>query len=548
MRQFTLNKRVKIILTLFFLIILIFLYLFLREDSRYKIVNTKEFISLLESSPKKDLFIKDSYLYLKTKDKKIKVNINYIPKEKLDNIYYNYPIKKRENFIYPFFVAIVFLIIGYFLYLLYKNQRAAKLEYERLSPPKDIEQNPQPLYKKPLISFNDIAGIDEIKEELEEIIDFLKHPTKYQKLDIKMPKGILLVGPPGVGKTLLAKALAAEAQVPFFYQSGASFAQIYVGAGAKRVKELFNEAKKVAPSIIFIDEIDAVGKSRSEFRNDEREATLNQLLVEMDGFEENSGVIVIGATNRVDVLDEALLRAGRFDRHLYIQLPDNEERKKIISYYLKNKKYKLDIDEVSKMTVGFSSAAIATLINEAALYALRKGRIEILMEDIEAIKDRVLYGNKKVKLLSKKEREIEASYKGAKALCAYWLGENFNKVSLIGEFSIHKDRVFLSKKELLNEIKILLAGYIANLNRFNDVFDISKEDINRAKSLIDEIVKNFQLDYSISEKDKILKEAMEETKGILDRFDNILKNIEKTLLEKEHMSYKEIKDLFDGIF
>ena len=210
------------------------------------------------------------------------------------------------------------------------------------------------------ITFKDVAGIKEIKEELEEVVDFLNNPSKYLQYGIKLPKGVLLVGPPGVGKTLIARAVAGEADVPFFYQSGASFVHIYVGMGAKKVRELFAKAKQSAPAIIFIDEIDAVGKARSGKSNDERESTLNELLTQMDGFDGDSGVIVIAATNKIEVLDDALLRAGRFDRRVHVGLPNIEDRKKILELYLNGKNHEINIEKLVNETAGFSSAALAT--------------------------------------------------------------------------------------------------------------------------------------------------------------------------------------------
>ena len=245
------------------------------------------------------------------------------------------------------------------------------------------------------ITFKDIAGINEVKNELEEIVNFLNEPKKFLKYGVKLPKGVLLVGPPGVGKTLIARAVAGEAKVPFYYQSGASFVQIYVGMGAKRVRELFSQAKANSPSIIFIDEIDAVGKARNGRSNDEREATLNELLVQMDGFDGNSTVIVIAATNKIEVLDEALLRAGRFDRRVFINLPNLEDRKKILSLYLKNKKFNFDIGKLSFDTSGFSSASLATLINEALLNMIKRKASLLEDEDIELAKHKLEFGKKR---------------------------------------------------------------------------------------------------------------------------------------------------------
>ena len=279
-----------------------------------------------------------------------------------------------KNIIAQIFAVIIVLM--FFIIFLVLIRKAAK------NPPQQVQVQMDTGIEKDFVitpttanvTFKDVAGISEVKEELQEIVDFLKNPSKYKDFGINLPKGVLLVGPPGVGKTLIAKALAGEAGVPFFYQSGSSFVQMYVGVGAKRVRDLFSKAKASAPSIIFIDEIDAIGKARGNLRNDEREATLNQLLTEMDGFEGSEGVIVIGATNKVELLDEALLRAGRFDRRIFVELPGLKDREEILKVHLINKPFKGNVENIAKMTVGFSGAALASLVNEASIYALKKGK------------------------------------------------------------------------------------------------------------------------------------------------------------------------------
>ena len=277
----------------------------------------------------------------------------------------------------------------------------------------DLDSNIQAVTSN--VTFKDVAGIKEIKEELEEIVDFLNNPNKYLKYGVKLPKGVLLVGPPGVGKTLIARAVAGEADVPFFYQSGASFVHIYVGMGAKKVRELFAKAKQSAPSIVFIDEIDAVGKMRSGKSNDEREATLNELLTQMDGFDGESGVIVIAATNKIEVLDDALLRAGRFDRRVYVGLPNIEDRKNILELYLKDINHKIDIEKLVNETAGFSSAALATLINEALLNMIKSYKKNLDYKDIEVAKNKLEFGKKQIKILDDEQKEILAIYQASKA-------------------------------------------------------------------------------------------------------------------------------------
>ncbi len=343
------------------------------------------------------------------------------------------------------------------------------------------------------ISFKDIAGISEVKEELEEIVDFLNEPNKYLKYGIKLPKGVLLVGPPGVGKTLIARAVAGEADVPFFYQSGASFVQIYVGMGAKKVRELFTKAKQNAPAIIFIDEIDAVGKSRSGKANDEREATLNELLTQMDGFDGDSGVIVIAATNKIEVLDEALLRAGRFDRRVYIGLPNIEDRKKILELYLNGKNHEIDIEKLVVDTAGFSSAALATLINEALLNMIKRDDKIVTMDDIDIAKNKLEFGKKQIKILDEKQKEILAIYQASKAFISK------SKVALFDESVEKKNSTYPSYLELCENIKRDLAGIIGVEVIKKEKYAINHKDLESAYKIATDIVEKYKMDTSVEE-------------------------------------------------
>jgi len=402
------------------------------------------------------------------------------------------------------------------------------------------------------INFSDVAGIEDVKEELEEVIDFLRHPAKYREYDIRLPKGVLLVGPPGVGKTLVAKAVAGEADVPFFYQSAASFVQIYVGMGAKRVSELFAKAKEMAPSIIFIDELDAVGKSRAGQSNEEREATLNQLLTEMDGFEESSGVMVIAATNKIEVLDEALLRAGRFDRRVHIGLPDFEERVSTLNLYLKGKKHKVNVERIANMTIGFNSAALATLVNEAALYALRLNKETIETIDIESVKEKVLLGKHKIKTYNDEERKIQALYQAAKAVTASWLEVEYEKVGIISSSFIPHNHEILSKTVLGNELKVLLAGRMATQKVYGELFTNAKEDIKLAKVLAHKIIEEFAMtdEYyaSVHEAQKLLEKASDEVESLLSKLASVVENVSTCLLENESITAKETKRIIDDLF
>ena len=337
------------------------------------------------------------------------------------------------------------------------------------------------------VTFKDIAGISEVKGELEEVVDFLNNPSKYMQHGVKLPKGVLLVGPPGVGKTLIARAVAGEADVPFFYQSGASFVQIYVGMGAKKVRELFTKAKASAPAIVFIDEIDAIGKKRGGKSNDERESTLNELLTQMDGFDGESGVIVIAATNKIEVLDEALLRAGRFDRRVFINLPNIEDRKNILDLYLKGKHYEFDIDKLASETSGFSSAALSTLVNEALLNMIKRGEKIIGLEDIEIAKKKIEFGKKEAVVLTAEQKEILAIYQASKAFITK------SKVALFDEGVAKIDSVYPSYTELLENIKRYLAGNIGVEVIKNEKYAINSEDIKKAYELANTIVENYKM-------------------------------------------------------
>ena len=370
------------------------------------------------------------------------------------------------------------------------------------------------------ISFKDIAGIKEIKGELEEIIDFLNNPSKYLEFGVKLPKGVLLVGPPGVGKTLIARAVAGEAKVPFFYQSGASFVQIYVGMGAKKVRELFMKAKASAPAIVFIDEIDAIGKKRGGKTNDEREATLNELLTQMDGFDGESGVIVIAATNKIEVLDEALLRAGRFDRRVFINLPNIEDREKILELYLKNKNYEFDLEKLATQTSGFNSAALSTLINEALLNMIKR-ESKILEEcDIEVAKKKIEFGKKDLIILDDKQKEILGIYQASKAFISK------TSISLFDEGILKNDSIYPSYSELLENIKRYLAGSIGVEVIKKEKFAVNNDDIKKAYELAQIIVNDYKMskdsDALIEKVSNDLRSEISENISEINRLKNLI--------------------------
>ena len=345
-------------------------------------------------------------------------------------------------------------------------------------------------------TFADVAGADEEKEELKEIVDFLKDSKKYNEIGARIPKGVLLLGPPGTGKTLLARAVAGEANVPFFSISGSDFVEMFVGVGASRVRDLFDQAKKNAPSIIFIDEIDAVGRQRGAGLgggHDEREQTLNQLLVEMDGFEDNESVIVMAATNRRDILDPALLRPGRFDRQILVSYPDVKGREEILKVHTRNKPLAPDVDleTIAKSTVGFTGADLENLVNEASLLAARKNRKAITREDLEEASIKVIAGpEKKSKVVTDAEKRLTAYHEGGHAVCTYYCKtqDKVHQVSIIprgqaGGYTMslpEKDKSFVSKNEMAENIVVLLGGRVAEKLILDDISTGASNDLERA--------------------------------------------------------------------
>lgn len=347
-------------------------------------------------------------------------------------------------------------------------------------------------------TFDDVAGADEEKEELKEIVDFLRDNKKYTEIGARIPKGVLLLGPPGTGKTLLARAVAGEAKVPFFSISGSDFVEMFVGVGASRVRDLFEQAKKNAPAIIFIDEIDAVGRQRGAGLgggHDEREQTLNQLLVEMDGFEDNDSVIVMAATNRRDILDPALLRPGRFDRQILVGYPDVKGREAILKVHTRNKPLAPDVDleTIAKSTVGFTGADLENLVNEASLLAARKNKKAITKDELEEASIKVVAGpEKKSKVITEDEKKLTAYHEGGHALCTYYSKSQgkVHQVSIIprgqaGGFTMSlpvKDKSYVSKNEMYENIVVLLGGRVAEKLILDDISTGASNDLERATS------------------------------------------------------------------
>ncbi|MFA4905835.1 MAG: ATP-dependent zinc metalloprotease FtsH [Candidatus Margulisiibacteriota bacterium] len=365
----------------------------------------------------------------------------------------------------------------------------------------------KPLQGKVDVTFADVAGVDEAKEELREIVEFLKTPEKFQKLGAKIPKGLLLMGPPGTGKTLLARAIAGEAGVPFFSLSGSDFVEMFVGVGASRVRNLFSQAKKQTPCIIFMDEIDAVGRHRGAGLgggHDEREQTLNQLLVEMDGFDPNTNIIVIAATNRPDILDPALLRPGRFDRQIVLDKPDLKGREDILKIHAKGKPMAGDVDlkVVARRTPGFTGADLENVLNEAAILAARADKNQVTMEEVEEAADRVMAGpEKKSRLISDKEKKIIAHHEVGHALLSHLLphADPVHKISILPRglalgYTLAlplTDKYLVSKSEVLDQITVMLGGRVAEELVFNEVTSGAHNDLERATGLAKKMVTEF---------------------------------------------------------
>ena len=444
------------------------------------------------------------------------------------------------------------------------------------------------------VTFDDVAGADEEKVELEEIVEFLKEPQKFIDLGARIPKGVLLVGPPGTGKTLLAKAVAGEAGVQFLSISGSDFVELYVGVGASRVRDLFDQAKKVAPAIVFIDEIDAVGRRRGAGLgggHDEREQTLNQLLVEMDGFSNNEGVIVLAATNRQDILDPALLRPGRFDRQIYVGAPDTHGREEILKVHARNKPLadNVNLHDVAAATAGFTGADLANLLNEAALLAARESRRAITMTDLEQAMLRVIAGpEKKSRVISQHERRLTAIHEAGHAVVMHYLPTHdpVHQITIVprggaGGMTISlpaEDRSFLSRNEMFEQIVSFLGGRVAEQLFLDDISTGASNDIDRASAIAREMVSRYGMseklgavsygsdhevfigrDYektkSYSEKvagniddevKALIDAAYEKCKTILQEHAEQLQQVAAFLLEHETMSRQQFEAVMNG--
>ncbi len=486
-------------------------------------------------------------------------------------------------------ILLPILFIGFFLWFMLRQAKGAGVQAftfgqskARLISPDDKAQR---------VTFKDVAGVKEAKEELSEIVDFLKYPKKFLDIGARIPKGILLMGAPGTGKTLLARAVAGEASVSFFSISGSEFVEMFVGVGASRVRDLFKMAKQAAPAIIFIDEIDAVGRVRGAGAgggNDEREQTLNQILVEMDGFEPNEKVIVMAATNRPDVLDPALLRPGRFDRRVTLDLPDRHDREEILTIHAKNKPFAEDVSlsVIAERTPGFSGADLYSLMNEGAILAARENRTQVSQYDLIRSIEKVMLGpERRSHILSKKEKEITAYHEAGHALVASVLpyADPVHKISIISRgraagYTLKlplDDKRMQSKKEFLDDIAVSLGGYVVEKNIFGDLTTGSSNDLQVSTALARDMVTKYGMSDEVgpialegnggralfgrgiedreysekvsamidSEVSKIMKEAYQITEDVITKHRPLLDIIAKRLIEAEVIEREEYEKI-----
>ncbi|PIR92013.1 cell division protein FtsH [Candidatus Falkowbacteria bacterium CG10_big_fil_rev_8_21_14_0_10_44_15] len=489
-------------------------------------------------------------------------------------------------------IILPLLLIGLFIYFMARQIQGANGRALMFGQSQAREINNQNQNKKKRITFKEVAGVREAKEELKEVVEFLTNPKKFLELGANIPKGVLLVGAPGTGKTLLAKAVAGEANVPFFHMSGSEFVEMFVGVGASRVRDLFKRAKKTAPCIVFIDEIDAVGRQRGSGlggSHDEREQTLNQILVEMDGFEPNTNVIVLAATNRPDVLDPALLRPGRFDRRVVLDEPDINDRTEILKVHSRSKPLAKDVSlrRVAERTPGFSGADLANLLNEAAILAARGNKRLIEMPELFSSIEKVMLGpERKSRVLSEKEKKITAYHEAGHALVTHVLPNTdpVQKISIIsrglaGGYTLKvplEDKRMHSKQEFLEELSVLLGGYIAEQEIFGDITTGATSDLRAATNLTRRMITDYgmsrnlgprtfgsreeliflgrelheQRDYSEKVAEKIdeeirhyINEAAERARQVIQTHRPKLEKIVEVLLKQETLEKEEFDEL-----
>lgn len=462
-----------------------------------------------------------------------------------------------------FFALLAVSLIVYHL----RSTKKDMLVTASISDSKSFEEKNK--QSKPNLSFRDVAGLEEVKEELSEIVSFFNDYEKFNKMGAKIPSGVLFHGPPGTGKTLLAKSVAGEAKSNFIYASGSEFVEKYVGVGAKRIRSLFERAKKDSPTIIFIDEIDAIGTRRNSDNNNEKDQTLNQLLIEMDGFGKEENVVVIGATNRLDLLDEALLRPGRFDRHIYVGNPNSHSREKIFDIHTKNKPLHNNVDtsDLSCKTHGFSSAQIANIVNEAAIIAVRNNKNKIDVEDFNSAIERVVAGLElKHPSVLDKEKEIVAFHEAGHAVVGKLLNSDIiQKVSIVPRGQAlgyvlklpDEERYLLGRNDLINKIKVFLAGRITEQVIFDEITTGAEDDLKKAtdiahkmvcdygmSSLGSKYIKPEHMKYNFKEVDletnKIINHCFDETLSLIKENRDLITHVARYLMKNETMTGDEV--------
>ena len=572
-------------LLIYVVVAFLFLYSFstAKEMLTTKEISYNEFVKMVENKEVKKVTVDGTALVITPQDSsEMKGKVLYtgnadnpdLIKLLIDNNVEYYPeITKQQSVFMDFIIINVLpLVIMFFIVRFVFNKMSKKMGGGPMGMGGLGKSNAKVYVEKDIkVSFEDVAGQDEAKESLTEIIDFLHNPKRYTEIGAKLPKGALLVGPPGTGKTLIAKAVAGEAKVPFLSVSGSTFIEMFVGMGAAKVRDLFKEAEKMAPCIIFIDEIDSIGKSRdSQMQsNDEREQTLNQLLTEMDGFDTSKGIVILGATNRPEILDKALLRPGRFDRRVIVDRPDLKGRIAILNVHSKDVKMSsnVNLESIAKGTPGAVGADLANIVNEAALRAVRSGREEVIQEDLEEAVEVIIAGKeKKDRILSKKEREVVAFHEVGHALVAGLLEgtDPVHKITIVprtmGALGYtmqlpEEEKYLVSKEELMNQIMVMLGGRAAEEEVFNLVSTGASNDIERATQTARNMVTiygmtdNFDMMALESVQNRYLdgravRNCSEETSTLIDK--EVL-SIIRECHQKAREILRENRDLLDKI-
>lgn len=572
------------------------------QDQQVANIRYDEFQQLLKEDKIKEIFIGDNYIrgevlepLSKSKMKFITAKVDEDLAQQLNQYKVQYSKVMENSFFKEFlpWLLPLFFFLGFWVFIIRKMMSKEGMGGGFLS----VGKSKAKIYAETEIktTFQDVAGIDEAKEELKEIVNYLKDPENYGRLGARMPKGVLLVGPPGTGKTLLAKAIAGEAQVPFFSISGSEFVEMFVGVGAARVRDLFEQASLKAPCIIFIDELDALGRARSAYPmaggHDEKEQTLNQLLAELDGFDTKTGIILLAATNRPEILDPALLRAGRFDRQILVDRPDKAGRIDILKVHVKKVKLndQVNLEDVAAITPGFTGADIENLVNEAAVIATRRGGESISQQDFTQALERIIAGlERKNKLLNPKEREVVAYHEMGHALVAKEIpgSDIVHKISIIPRgigslgYTLQQpteDRYLMTKEELMNKMTILMGGRCAEVIKFNQMTTGATDDIVKATDIARSIVTRYGMieslgpiayevdsggflglaNYTLEKKrysdetasqidlaiKNLVQEASDKATDIIKRNRSFLEKGAQVLLSKETLSKDEFEEL-----